>query len=154
MYFEAMDCLEEEPLRGKTDKDASEYEEKKESNNCMEDGTSEESADDSVDESSDDSEDESCDDNEDDDSDESKDDNGEGSCVDSHKESVAHDSASLPPLPPALPRAVPAALPPSIQPVITVQKKGACCCGCGTDSSNINHYCIYTKKGNGLVLSP
>ncbi len=86
MFFEAMECLEEEPLRGKTDKDVIENEEKKESNNSMEDGMGEESTNDSEGESGDDSEDETSGDSEDEDSDDSDDESGEGSGVDNQKE--------------------------------------------------------------------
>jgi hypothetical protein len=64
---------------------------------------------------------------------------GEGGDVDSPKRNAGNNLA----------------VPPMIPPVITVQRKGACCCGCGKDAPKSNYYCLYTKKrGIGLVLSP
>ena len=39
LFFEAMDCLEDEPLRGKTDKVGIENEESKENNSSVQDTT-------------------------------------------------------------------------------------------------------------------
>ncbi len=85
-------------------------------------------------------------------SDEEEDESNEGSDEDkeytesSTEESDDVDDKKMPAVSPALPPAVSPALPPAIPPVITVQRKGACCCGCGQDASQRNHYCIYTKK--------
>ncbi len=65
----------------------------------------------------------------------------------STEESNNVDEKKMPAASPALPPAVSRTLTPAIPPVITVQRKGACCCGCGKDGSKSNHYCIYTKKG-------
>ncbi len=75
------------------------------------------------------------------------DESGEGSRVDSPNKISGINSA----LPPAginstLPERNNSAVLPTIPPVITVQRKGAFCCGCGKDASKSNHYCIYTKK--------
>jgi hypothetical protein len=148
--------------RGITDADAIEDSESKDNNNSVQHSShdiegsynsdsNKETDGDSSNESEDNNNKDSKDDSED-----SKDDSVEGSggskdSEDDSGEGSVKDIPALPPAlqsdpPPALPPAIPPTLPPAIPSVVVVQKKGACCCGCGADASKSNHYCIYTKK--------
>ncbi len=130
-----MEHIEGAQVGGKTDKEVAEDDESGEHSEGSDDDSGEDSDDDSGEDSDDDS-------GEDSDDDSGEDSDGE-SGVDITKERAESNSA----MPPSMPPAAPPTISPTIPPAITLQKKGACCCGCGLDASSSNHYCIYTKKG-------